>query len=106
MNYSNIIRQFRRYETSYLIYILFFRLSRFHLRLTRDTNPLTKQLIMMSLSKILNKCLELRLLPSVIMKQFVQVKQRVSRNKHKDSLARNRCNRLTKVLAYAQVILC
>ena len=88
------------------LYFSLLRLSRFHLRLTRDTNPLTKRLIVMSLGKILDQCTELRLLPSVILKQVIPSKRWVIPRTDKNSLARNRCIRFSNVLAYAQLILC
>ena len=89
---------------------------RLHLRLTRGSNPrnsdpMMKKLIMRSLESILDQCMELKLLPSTIIKQLMPLKNQIASAKKpqmsKEIASANvRCKRFSKVLAYAQLILC
>ena len=83
-----------------------YALSRLHLRMTRGTEQQLKQLIIRSLETILNQCMELKLLPSIIMKQLGLSKYRMPSQNSKTAAARHQCNRFSKVIAYAQLILC
>ena len=86
-------------------------MGRFHYRLTLRSNPRTsdttlKKLIMRSLESILDQCIELKLLPFTIIKQLIPSKNRITSVNDDTASASVRCKRFSKILTYAQLILC
>ena len=86
-------------------------IDQFHYRLNLRSNPRTsdtmaKKLIMRSLESILDKCLKLKLLPLTIIKQLTPLKARIA-SVHDDTASESvRCKKFSKILTYAQLILC
>ena len=86
-------------------------MGQFHYRMTlrpnpRTSDPMLKKLIMRSLESILDQCIELKLLPFAISKQLIPSKNRIVSVHDDTASAIVRCKRLSKILIYAQLVLC